>query len=355
MEPQMSEHGRARILIVDDTPFNIEFLEGFLGAEYDVTAAASGDAALASVATAPPDLILLDIVMPGMDGFEVCRRLKADEKTADIPVIFITALDDIAAETRGLALGAIDFITKPFNPAVVRARVRNHIALREAARLKEDVERIMRHDLKSPLTTVVSLPQLLLMDGNLGEGQRDMLRRIEDAGYTLMAMVNLSTALFRMERGNYELRPEEMDLAAVARKVLAGFAETAGMRRIGLKLLVDGREPGAPFPWRGEELLCHSMLANLVDNALDASPRGAEVQVRVARRPEGGVGIDIVNTGAVPRERGGRVFHKTATAGKTRGTGLGTHSARLIARAHGGDIEMKSEGGTVTVSVVLPA
>lgn len=351
----MTDQTRRPILIVDDAETNIDILIECLGEAYDLRVATSGPEALASVASSPPDLILLDIIMPGMDGFEVCRRLKADEKTADIPVIFITALDDVAAETRGLALGAIDFITKPFNPAVVRARAGNHIALREAARLKEDVERIMRHDLKSPLTTVVSLPRLLLMDGNLDEGQRDMLRRIEDAGYTLMAMANLSTALFRMERGNYELRPEGVDLAAVARKVLAGFAETAGMRRIGLKLLVDGREPGAPFPWQGEELLCHSMLANLVGNALDASPRGAEVRVQVARRPEGGVRIDIINRGEVPPELGGRFFEKYATAGKTRGTGLGTYSARLIAQAHGGDIEMKSEGGTVTVSVDLPA
>lgn len=350
----MAQHQRPKILIVDDAAVNIDILSEFLADHCDVLVAADGPSALATVASSPPDLILLDIVMPGMDGFEVCRRLKDDEKTADIPIIFITALDDVTAETRGLALGAIDFIAKPFNPAVVRARVGNHLALREAARLKEDVERIMRHDLKSPLTTVVSLPRLLLMDGNLDEGQRDMLRRIEDAGYTLMAMVNLSTALFRMERGNYELRPEGMDLAAVARKVLAGFAETADMRRIGLKLLVDGRESDAPFPWHGEELLCHSMLANLVDNALDASPRGGEVRVLVAGRSEGGVRVDVVNEGEVPPELGERFFEKYATAGKARGTGLGTYSARLIARAHGGDITMRSRGGTVAVSVALP-
>lgn len=350
----MAQHQRPTILIVDDTAVNIDILSEFLTDHCDVRVAADGPAALASVASCLPDLILLDIVMPGMDGFEVCRRLKADVRTADIPVIFITALDDAGAETRGLALGAIDFITKPFNPAVVRARVDNHLALREAAQLKEDVERIMRHDLKSPLTTVVSLPRLLLLDSNLDGSQRDMLRRIEDAGYTLMAMVNLSTTLFRMERGNYELRPEGMDLAAVARKVLEGFAETASMRRIDLKLLIDGRESDAAMPWRGEELLCHSMLANLVDNALDASPRGREVRVLVAHRPEGGVRIDVVNEGEVPPELGERFFEKYATAGKTRGTGLGTYSARLIARAHGGDVTVRCEAGTVAVSVVLP-
>ncbi len=254
----MAEQKRSNILVVDDAEVNIEILIEFLGGEYDVVTATDGPQALDITATAPPDIILLDVVMPGMDGFEVCRRLKSDEKTADIPIIFITALEEVAAETRGLALGAIDFITKPFNPGVVRARVANHLALREAIRLKEDVERIMRHDLKSPLTTVITLPQLLLMDENLDAPQRGMLRRIEDAGYTIMAMINLSTTLFRMERDSYELKPEEMDLVAVTRKVLAGFAETAAMRRIELQML-PRRSGEHPLPGRGTALPLHAL------------------------------------------------------------------------------------------------
>jgi CheY-like chemotaxis protein len=348
----MADTQRARILIADDSETNILVLREFLDDAYDIAAATDGAQALQRIGEDPPDLVLLDIMMPGMDGYQVCERLKNDERTAEIPVIFITALDDVAAESRGLELGAIDFITKPFNPGIVKARVRNHIALREAARLKEDVERIMRHDLKSPLATVITLPQLLLMDDNLDDTQRDMLGRIEDAGYTLMAMVNLSTTLFRMERGSYELAPEDMDLAAVARKVLAGFSETADMRRIDLQLFVDGCEPNTGVPFRGEELLCHSMLANLVGNALDASPRGGTVRVRMTASE--GVRIDIVNAGDVPPRLRERFFEKYATAGKSRGTGLGTYSARLIARAHGGDIAMACGDGSVTVTVLLP-
>ena len=209
----------------------------------------------------------------------------------------------------------------------------------------------MRHDLKSPLTTVITLPQLLLMDDNLEEAQRNMLRRIEDAGYTLMAMINLSTTLFRMERGSYELKPENMDMAAVTRKVLAGFTETAAMRRIELQLLSGGQDK---IPFRGEELLCHSMLCNLVSNALDACPRREMVHVSLHPLAVGGVRIDIVNRGQVPPELGDRFFEKYATSGKTHGIGLGTYSARLIARAHGGDISMESGNGLVTVSVCLP-
>jgi len=346
---------RATVLIVDDTELNFKILEQFLGDAYDLISATSGKEALERVAAAPPDLILLDIMMPGMDGYEVCTRLKSDETTSDIPIIFITALSDVSSESRGLDLGAIDFITKPFNPGIVKARVRNHIALREAARLKEDVERIMHHDLKSPLTTVISLPRLLLMDDNISEPQKDMLQRIEDAGYMLMAMINLSTTLFRMERGSYELVKADMDLTAVTRKVIAGFEETANMRRIKLKLLINGQETDASFPFKGEDLLCHSMLANLVGNALDASPRDETVLLTIESQPMGGARIEIMNRGEVPQELQKKFFEKYTTSGKTRGTGLGTYSARLIARAHGGDITLNNEAGRVVVSVVLPA
>ena len=357
METDKTRRQPATVLVVDDAEANIDILVELLGGDYDVSAALSGAEALDSVAQAPPDIILLDIMMPGMDGYEVCRRLKADERTADIPVLFITALSGPDDETRGLDLGAIDFITKPFSPAVVRARVRNHLALREAARLREDVERIMHHDLKSPLTTVVSLPQLLLMDDNLTEPQRDMLQRIEDAGYTLLAMVNLTTALFRMERGRFALTPERLDLAALARKVLAGFRESAGMRGIRLRLTLGGVEArdDDESPCTGEELLLHSMLANLVANALDASPRGEDVTVDITAQDGGTVRIEIVNSGEVPAEMRERFFEKYATAGKTRGTGLGTYSARLIARAHGGEISMRSGNGRVVVGITLPA
>lgn len=117
----MADTKRARILIADDSEINIMILREFLGDDYDVVTATDGEQALQRIGEEPPDLVLLDILMPGLDGYQVCGKLKGDERTAEIPVIFITALDDAAAESRGLELGAIDFITKPFNPAVVMA------------------------------------------------------------------------------------------------------------------------------------------------------------------------------------------------------------------------------------------
>jgi len=121
---------RERILIVDDTPDNILLLREILD-DYTVLAAANGPEALEVAATDPqPDCILLDVLMPVMDGYEVCRRLKAQERTRHIPVLFVTTLHDTQDETRGLELGAVDYITKPVRPPVVRARVRNHLRLK---------------------------------------------------------------------------------------------------------------------------------------------------------------------------------------------------------------------------------
>jgi len=120
------------VLIVDDVAFNLEILSHVLVDNYHVVAATDGATALQMAAAKPPDIILLDIMMPGMDGYEVCRRLKADKATADIPLIFVTALDDVANETQGFELGAVDYITKPITPAVVRARVKTHLALKGA-------------------------------------------------------------------------------------------------------------------------------------------------------------------------------------------------------------------------------
>jgi diguanylate cyclase (GGDEF)-like protein len=121
---------RPRLLVVDDQPVNIQALYQAFAADHQVLMATGGEQALALCASQQPDLVLLDVVMPGVDGHEVCRRLKADVATCDIPVIFVTAHSDEAAETLGLALGAVDFISKPVNPAIVRARVRTHLTLK---------------------------------------------------------------------------------------------------------------------------------------------------------------------------------------------------------------------------------
>ncbi|MBI4868789.1 MAG: response regulator [Candidatus Wallbacteria bacterium] len=143
--PQETPADRAKVLLVDDESSNLEFLCALLQHEYNITVAKSGAQALArAAADPPPDVIVLDILMPEMDGYEVCRRLKADERTRDIPVIFVTALDGEADEEKGFALGAVDYASKPFRPAVVRARIASHVRLRRTQRELELEQRRIR-------------------------------------------------------------------------------------------------------------------------------------------------------------------------------------------------------------------
>lgn len=140
----MDEKSRKqRILIVDDAPENIKILGEVLKSEYSVSFATNGENGLRIARSEnPPDLILLDIIMPGLNGYEVCQRLKADEKTRNIPIIFITAMNDVEDETRGLELGAVDYITKPFSSAIVKARVRTHLELKRHRDMLENLSAI---------------------------------------------------------------------------------------------------------------------------------------------------------------------------------------------------------------------
>jgi diguanylate cyclase (GGDEF)-like protein len=132
--------GEATILVVDDTPANLSLMSSLLKDTYKVKVANCGERALEiAQSDTPPDLILLDIMMPDMDGYEVCRRLKAQEATKDIPIIFITAMSDVENESMGFALGAVDFISKPFNKTVVKARIRVHMQLKRQSRLLENL------------------------------------------------------------------------------------------------------------------------------------------------------------------------------------------------------------------------
>ncbi len=133
----MRELSECTVMVVDDTEANIDILVETLGDDYEVTVAMDGESALEFIDEGPPDLILLDIMMPGMDGYEVCRRLKANKETSKIPIIFVTAMGEVEDETKGLELGAIDYLTKPISPPIVLARVKNHLELKLA---KEELE-----------------------------------------------------------------------------------------------------------------------------------------------------------------------------------------------------------------------
>lgn len=357
---------RPTLLIVDDQPANLELLMATLEAQHRVLFATDGSRALELARRFRPDLILLDVLMPGLDGFEVCTRLQREEATARIPVIFLTGRDREEDEARGLALGAVDYITKPFTPALVKARVATHLRLHaalaelaeknaeleRAAELREEVERITRHDLKAPLNTLLGVIELVLEEARLDPDHCELLRRAEAAGYRMLEMINRSLDLYRMETGSYQVQWVAVDLAAVVRKVVADLERHCAGR--GVRAAIGGAEREVAV--RGEELLLYSMCANLLTNAFQASPEGAEVAIGLEREA-GAVTLRIRNRGVVPAAIRDRLFEKYVTSGKPGGTGLGTYSARLIARTLGGEIaaECSDEAGTTTVVTRFPA
>jgi sigma-B regulation protein RsbU (phosphoserine phosphatase) len=158
----MSDSGRKNtVLVVDDSPENIDLLGGVLNPDYKIKVALNGEKALQIAGTEkPPDIILLDIMMPGMDGYEVCRRLKADTKTRDIPVIFVTSMSEVEDETKGLALGAIDYITKPIRSPIVQARVKSHIELKAARESLKNQNKILEQRVEERTREVLDLQRV---------------------------------------------------------------------------------------------------------------------------------------------------------------------------------------------------
>ncbi|QAZ66985.1 hybrid sensor histidine kinase/response regulator [Solidesulfovibrio carbinolicus] len=368
----MVRDAKQTILIVDDVETDVDTLVETLGDDYEIAVALDGPTALESLAPNPPDLILLDILMPGMDGYEVCRRLKADPATAAIPVIFLTALTEVQEKVTGFALGAVDYITKPFDIQEVKARVTTHLALKaameqlarqntllaEAARLREDVERITHHDLKGPLGVILSLPQLIAVGGNLTGEQAGYLEDIEEAGYQMLNMVNLSLGLLKMEQGVYELSPRLVDIVRVIGKVVAELASLRRARGVSVELRREGTPLTSDVAVHvvGEELLCHSMLSNLVKNAIEHSPAGGRVDIDIAPAKDGFRALALRNLGETDPGFRERFFEKYATHGKPGGTGLGTYSARLMARTMGGDLLLDAATpGETTLALCLPA
>ncbi|MFP5240516.1 MAG: DUF484 family protein [Acidobacteriota bacterium] len=221
---------------------------------------------------------------------------------------------------------------------------------KRAENLREDVERIARHDLKSPLSAFLTLPQMLLESDNITGRQKEMIRLMLGAGRRMQNMITLSLSIYRMERGEYGLDARPVDAAGLVRAI---WDESGGPYRAS-DILLELEAQEDPFLVRGEELLCYTMLANLIKNALEASSPGERVGVSLLRE-DGWDVVEVRNVRDVPEAMRGCLFEKYATHGKLGGTGLGGYSARLIARTHGGDVALHTGNGEGTmVRVRLP-
>lgn len=367
--PGVNERARPTILVIDDAPDNLLLMSHLFKDEYRVRVGNSGTMALEMCQSDnPPDLVLLDIMMPGIDGFEVARRMREHPASQTIPVIFVTAMTDKAASLRGFELGAVDFVTKPIDPDVLKPRVRNfmrYVALRkqmqyaydsifELARLHEVVEQMTQHDLKGSLAGVIGLAQTLAVDKNMSRNQVHQLRMIEDTSLELISMINLSAEIFKIETGRFILDAQPVKLSDILHRIvdIAGLAFAS--KHIDVSMETDGLVDTGVASALGDAMLCYSLFHNLLQNACEAAPEGSVVAL--ALRDEKPLRVTIKNRGVVPVAIRERFFEKFVTSGKPGGAGIGTYSARLLAEAQNGSVALavSDESDWTTLTVTLP-
>lgn len=359
----------SHILVVDDNPTTLALISRLFKDDYDVSAAPEGREALRICRSQhPPDLVLIDVQMPGMDGFETVAHLRDTPHMANIPVIFVTSDTSDSTRRRGMELGAVDFVTKATPPRELRQRVANFLrfvelrkqlqsdydAMLENARLREEVENMTRHDLKGSLSGIVGMVRNLATDDDMPQRYMDKLRLVQETAEQALTSVNLGGDMYKIETGRYKLDVQPVRIGDVLRRIVevsrASFAEKD------LSIVVDADVPvGQELPQaQGDATLCHSLFQNLIKNACEAAPRKSKVHVIL--KDENPLRILIQNKGVVPRDIRDVFFDKFVTQNKSSGSGLGTYSARLLAVAQHGSIDMACDDALneTTVTVWLP-
>jgi len=364
--PALDESGPACILVVDDQPANIQMVGAVLGRlGHEIIPAFNGETALKRVALRPPDLILLDVLMPGMDGYEVCRRLKASPEWRDIPLIFLSAADDKDLIVRALNSGGVDYITKPFNQAELVSRVRTQLALktardqlRQLAEDKDELLGILAHDLKNYLGGMNMSAQLLLNqlkiqgNGRVTQLSENILRSSEQSLAFVKEFLANTAAEHRLV-----VKPGAFNPATVAAAVARQYQEVARHKN----LEIQTSFPAAPLLAWGDASALDQVLDNLLSNALKFSPPDKKIQLSI--RPVGRrVECVIRDEGpGFTAEDQAQMFrrYKRLSARPTAGepsTGLGLSIVRKLVQAMNGELRCDSVPGQgAAFTVLLPA
>ena len=365
MEPSNSNAGTlamnatelsGRIMVVDDHEPNRLLLHEILEARgYVVDLCAGGEEAIARIGITPPDLLLLDVGMPGVNGFDVCRRLRADSSTASLPIILVTAFTSRDQRLEGIAAGANDYLTKPIDQPELLLRVRNALQLRRLHRaladqydqlrrseeMRDALVHMMVHDLRSPLSGMLIYSELIkdkvtsFSDQELTDDLEDMRCNVR----LLADMVSNVLDVNRCETAEMPVRFESVDLHATAREAIATLGR-ADARRVSLFAPTD------PVHVPADADLVRRVIANLVGNAVKFSPSGAEVRVDIARRDSGAM-VQVTDAGpGIPPEHHLRIFDKFAQVESDErlapSSGLGLTFCKLAVEAHGGAIGVDS-------------
>jgi len=361
------------ILLVDDTPANLELLGAMLAARgYRVRKSPSGRIALESARLMPPDLILLDIKMPQMNGYEVCRALKADAATRDIPIIFISALQETDGKVEAFRAGGVDFVTKPFQAEEVVARVGTHLAIarlhRELATAREEAEAAnraksaflanMSHELRTPLNAILGFAQIMRLKRARNGQEHDDIAAIEGGGKYLLALIDDILDLAKVEAGRFEIFPEVWPTRPFFDDIAASFHCRAEAKGILFHADVDPRLPAA---LHGDAKRLRQICMNLLGNAVKFTERG---RVRLdAHHAEGRLVIEVQDTGiGIASEDVAHIFEPFGQVGKgdtgRQGTGLGLSITHKLVDLMGGTIDVESvlgEGTRFSVQLPMPA
>jgi two-component system sensor histidine kinase/response regulator len=362
--------GQGFLLVVDDNKANRDVLSRRLERQgHAVATAENGRQALEMLRAEAFDLVLLDIMMPEMDGYEVLQRLKTNETLRHIPVIMISALSEFDSVLRCIEMGAEDYLPKPFNPTLLRVRIgaclekkrsrdretllfeqlqENHQRLKELEKLRDDLTHMTIHDLRTPLLAMILGMGAYEEMGDLNQAQREMLGIALRSGETLVGMINDLLDISKMESGLLQLELQKITVKDLIEAALKQITTLANARNLTLKTEL---EPTLPPLFADEDKLVRT-LVNLLSNAIKFTPAGGTVTI-AARPDNGGPSLlfSVSDTGeGIRSEAFGRIFEKfgqveSRLGGRTMSTGLGLAFCKLAVEAHGGHIGVESAPG----------
>ena len=350
-----------RILVVDDSPDNVFLIQAILEEEgYKILTAADGRTALAKVQESPPDLVLLDVMMPGMDGFEVTKHLRDNTALPFIPILLITAYDHLSV-AKGLDTGADDFIRKPVEVDELLARVRSLLRLKHSiderdqiARQREDFVSRLTHDLRTPLIAADRMLDLM-QKGALGElspTMNEALETMSRSNKNLLAMANTLLEVYRYEAGRKNLNFSPIDLLELVGEVVKELSPLAAEKNLSLNLEIAKKadlSTNITTIVPGDRLELHRVFTNLIGNAIKFTDSGyinvSLSNTNIGGSPQVTITVEDTGPGISPEDQASLFERFRQGKHKHSGSGLGLHLSRRIAEAHQGTIKVKSELG----------
>ncbi len=353
------------VLIVDDTLTNLDVLIDALSFNgLNVSVARSGEEALERIEDIEPDIILLDVIMPGIDGFETCLRLKEDERTRDIPVIFMTALSETVDKVKGFDVGGVDYITKPFQHEEAISRIHAHLTIRKQQRELQELNAskdkffsIIAHDLKNPMIAFLSYVDLLeSIETVKPEEFKDYTKQFRKTAENLFNLLENLLTWSRLQHGTIVCRPQKLHVDTLIQNSITLLAPNARQKHI--NVLYEPQQPGL---WIYADMdMIDTVIRNLLSNAIKFTHPNGTITLTAALQDDM-IQIAVADTGVgIPEEKCDALFQihakytRNGTAGE-RGTGLGLILCKEFVENNGGKIAVESHAGEGTrFTVTLP-